>query len=62
MPRDDPTPLLVWTCQDPQVEQPVLLDKAADGSAGHGFSGAPAMLRDRVVHDGALDGEEAAAR
>ena len=62
MPRDDPTPLHVWTWQDPQVERPTLLDEALEDIAGHGCFGAPAMLRDRFVHEGALDGGEAAAR
>ena len=45
MPRDYPTPLIMWTWQDDQVEDHHLLDEAIADIAEHGFSGALAMLR-----------------
>ena len=43
--RDYPTPLLAWTWQDAQIEQPALLDDALDDIATRGFSAVLAMLR-----------------
>lgn len=45
MPRDYASPLIVWTWQDPQVEQPALRERAVDEIARRGFSGILAMLR-----------------
>lgn len=45
MPRDYPTPLIMWTWQDEQVEHHRLLDEAIADIASHGFSGVLAALR-----------------
>lgn len=45
LPGEYPTPLIMWTWQDAQLEDPGLIDVALADIADHGFSGALAMLR-----------------